>query len=158
MVIYIWPGTHVSEDLRFPMGDSDTEENRRFYSYWNRCYGRYHSVGRCFGYLRRKHLFSYYNGYSNVGYGAGYSGGIIYDYGYYKSHHGFAIVNNRFTYGGIGYQLKCSRSRFYTLWGQCYHRYHSVGSCFGRLRRQHLFYRYGGGIPSSQILSDNVGR
>ncbi|XP_071159498.1 uncharacterized protein [Mytilus edulis] len=118
---------------------------RRFYSYWNRCYGRYHSVGRCFGYLRRKHLFSYYNaGYSSVGYGAGYSGGIIYDYGYYKSHHGFAIVNNRFTYGGIGYRLKCSRSRFYTLWGQCYHRYHSVGSCFGRLRRQHLFYRYGG--------------
>ncbi|CAG2224236.1 unnamed protein product [Mytilus edulis] len=117
---------------------------RRFYSYWNRCYGRYHNVGRCFGYLRRKHLFSYYNGYSSVGYGAGYSGGIIYDYGYYKSHHGFAIVNNRFTYGGIGYRLKCSRSRFYTLWGQCYHRYHSVGSCFGRLRRQHLFYRYGG--------------
>ena len=44
-------------------------------------------------------------GYSNVGYGAGYSGGIIYDYGYYKSHHGFAIVNNRFTYGGIGKQI-----------------------------------------------------
>jgi len=118
---------------------------RRFYSYWNRCYGRYHSVGRCFGYLRRKHLFSYYNaGYSSAGYRAGYGGGITYDYGYYKSHHGFAIVNNRFTYGGIGYQLKCARSRFYTLWGQCYHRYHSVGSCFGRLRRQHLFYRYGG--------------
>ncbi|XP_071159489.1 uncharacterized protein [Mytilus edulis] len=121
---------------------------RRFYSYWNRCYGRYHSVGRCFGYLRRKHLFSYYNaGYSSVthsAYGAGYSSGITYDFAYYKSHHGFTIRNNQFTYGGIGYKLKCGRSRFYRLWGQCYHRYHSVGSCFGRLHRQHLFYRYGG--------------
>lgn len=44
-------------------------------------------------------------GYSSAGYRAGYGGGITYDYGYYKSHHGFAIVNNRFTYGGIGKQI-----------------------------------------------------
>ncbi|CAC5364825.1 HNRNPABD [Mytilus coruscus] len=127
--------------------------SRRFYSYWNRCYGRYHSVGRCFGYLRRKHLFSYYNaGYSSVvtnAYGPGYSSRIKFDYGYYRSHHGFSIRNNRFTYGGIGYKLMCARSRFYRLWGQCYNRYHSVGSCFGRLKRQHLFYRYGGAGYSS---------
>ncbi|XP_052105690.1 uncharacterized protein LOC127738467 isoform X2 [Mytilus californianus] len=130
---------------------------RRFYSYWNRCYGRYHSVGRCFGYLRRKHLFSYYNaGYSSVAtnaYGAGYSSGITFDYGYYRSHHGFSIRNNRFTYGGIGYKLMCARSRFYRLWGQCYNRYHSVGSCFGRLRRQHLFYKYGGAGYSSVAIN-----
>ena len=38
-------------------------------------------------------------------YGAGYSGGITYDYGYYKSHHGFTIRNNQFTYGGIGKRI-----------------------------------------------------
>ncbi|CAC5391130.1 unnamed protein product [Mytilus coruscus] len=117
----------------------------RFYRLWSNCYDHYHSVGACFGRLRRQHLFYRYGGGSSYGgvFG-GYSHGK-YSYGYYKSHHGLQISHNRFLYHGVSYQLKCSRSRFYRLWSDCYDNYHSVDACFGRLRRQHLFYTYGGG-------------
>ncbi|XP_076095683.1 uncharacterized protein LOC143066756 [Mytilus galloprovincialis] len=115
---------------------------RVFYRSWRSCYIRYHSRSRCFGYLRKRHLFGiYHRGSSYGGIVGGYGHGK-YSYSYYRSHHGFQIRHNRFLYHGISYQLKCSSSRFYRLWSDCYDEYHSIGDCFGLLRRQHLFYKY----------------
>ncbi|CAG2224243.1 unnamed protein product [Mytilus edulis] len=114
----------------------------RFYRLWSNCYDHYHSVGTCFGRLRRQHLFYRYVGGSSYGGIVGGYGHGRYSYSYYRSHHGFSIRHNRFIYHGVSYQLKCSSSRFYRLWSDCYDDYHSVGDCFGLLRRQHLFYKY----------------
>ncbi|VDH95897.1 Hypothetical predicted protein [Mytilus galloprovincialis] len=129
---------------------------RRFYRSWRSCYRRYHSRSRCFGYLRKRHLFGIYHR-------AGYSGHVYngyrsvrshtkYSYSYYRSHHGFSIRHSRFSYHGVSYRLKCSSTRFYRLWSNCYDHYHSVGTCFGRLRRQHLFYRYVAGSSYGGIV------
>ncbi|XP_063427254.1 uncharacterized protein LOC134710785 [Mytilus trossulus] len=134
---------------------------RRFYRSWRGCYRRYHSRSRCFGYLRKRHLFGLYHG-------AGYSGHVYngyrsvhshtkYSYSYYRSHHGFSIRHSRFTYHGVSYRLKCSSTRFYRLWSNCYDHYHSVGTCFGRLRSQHLFYRYVGGSSYGGIVGGYSG-
>ncbi|XP_063427256.1 uncharacterized protein LOC134710787 [Mytilus trossulus] len=124
----------------------------RFYRFWSNCYDHYHSVGTCFGRLRRQHLFYRYVGGSS--YGGSFGGHSLtkYSYSYYRSHHGFSIRHNRFLYHGVSYRLKCSSTRFYRLWSNCYDHYHSVGTCFGRLRRQHLFYRYVGGSSYGGIF------
>ncbi|XP_071159475.1 uncharacterized protein [Mytilus edulis] len=128
---------------------------RRFYRSWRSCYRRYHSRSRCFGYLRKRHLFGiYHRGYSGHVYN-GYRSvrsHTKYSYSYYRSHHGFSIRHSRFSYHGVSYRLKCSSTRFYRLWSNCYDHYHSVGTCFGRLRRQHLFYRYVGGSSYGGIF------
>ncbi|XP_071160955.1 uncharacterized protein [Mytilus edulis] len=125
--------------------------SNRFYRLWSNCYDHYHSVGTCFGRLRRQHLFYRYVGGSSYGGIVGGYGHGKYSYSYYRSHHGFQIRHNRFLYHGISYQLKCSSSQFYRLWSECYDEYHSIGDCFELLRRQHLFYKYVAGIFLKQI-------
>ncbi|XP_071160962.1 uncharacterized protein [Mytilus edulis] len=98
----------------------------RFYSVWNKCYNHYHSVGRCFGYLQQKHLFVSYSSTSIVGY-----------HGYDQL--GFKIVHGGFSYHGKAYTLKCSESRFYKVWDDCYGHYHKGSLCFDRLFKQGLF-------------------
>ncbi|VDI15751.1 Hypothetical predicted protein, partial [Mytilus galloprovincialis] len=77
--------------------------------------------------------------------GHGYGNGHVVSYlDYYNKYHGFPIADNRFTYDGIAYQLKCESSRFYSLWRDCWSQYHSRRVCFGNLRKQHLFIDYAG--------------
>ncbi|CAG2224235.1 unnamed protein product [Mytilus edulis] len=110
----------------------------RFYRSWHDCYDSYHSVDVCFGRLYKSHLFvslGYYHGASSIVNGGNY----VDDFGYYKAHHGFSIVNGGFSYNGAAYKLSCSRTRFYKAWRSCYGTYHSVDVCYGRLLNDHLF-------------------
>ncbi|XP_076091258.1 uncharacterized protein LOC143063157 [Mytilus galloprovincialis] len=77
--------------------------------------------------------------------GHGYGDGHVVSYlDYYNKYHGFPIADNRFTYDGLAYQLKCESSHFYSLWSDCWSQYHSRSVCFGNLRKQHLFIDYPG--------------
>ncbi|XP_063420784.1 histidine-rich glycoprotein-like, partial [Mytilus trossulus] len=77
--------------------------------------------------------------------GHGYGDGHVVSYlDYYNKYHGFPIADNRFTYDGIAYKLKCESSRFYSLWSNCWSQYHSRRVCFGNLRKQNLFIDYPG--------------
>ncbi|XP_071159487.1 uncharacterized protein [Mytilus edulis] len=67
---------------------------------------------------------------------------------YCNKFHGFKISNNRFSYAGQAYLLKCGAQRFYNLWSNCWNRYHSKSVCFGRLRKINLFAVYSGGYDS----------
>ncbi|VDI26162.1 Hypothetical predicted protein [Mytilus galloprovincialis] len=114
---------------------------RRFYSLWDDCYNHYHSRSLCFNKIYKQHFFGYYHGSSSIVHGSDY----IDDFGYYKAHHGFTIVNGGFSYNGAAYKLSCSTTRFYKAWRSCYGTYHSVDVCYGRLLNDHLFVALGGG-------------
>ncbi|XP_071159501.1 uncharacterized protein [Mytilus edulis] len=118
---------------------------QRFYNLWGNCWSSYHSRSVCFGRLRKLHLFDVYSGdYDVDDYDLGV--GSVVSYGdYFNKYHGFKISDNRFSYGGHAYTLKCGLQRFYNLWGNCWSSYHSRSVCFGRLRTQHLFDVYSGG-------------
>ncbi|XP_071159506.1 uncharacterized protein [Mytilus edulis] len=113
---------------------------RRFYRLWDDCYNTFHDRSVCFNNLYKRHIFGYYHGSSSVVHGSDY----INDFGYYKAHHGFSIVNGGFSYNGAAYRLSCSRTRFYKAWRSCYGTYHSVDVCYGRLLKDHLFVALGG--------------
>ncbi|XP_052103560.1 uncharacterized protein LOC127737067 [Mytilus californianus] len=124
-----------------------TCSSSRFYSLWGNCYTRYHSRSRCFGYLRTQGLFAPFggDGIGVNGYDTRFISGPYISYNdYYNRYHGFKIVGSRFQYNGLAYRLTCSSSRFYSLWGNCYTRYHSRSRCFGYLRTQGLFAPFGG--------------
>ncbi|VDI10930.1 Hypothetical predicted protein, partial [Mytilus galloprovincialis] len=116
----------------------------RFYSLWGECYTRYHSRSRCFEYLRTQALFAPFGG-NGIGIRRRFINGPLISYNdYYNRYHGFRIVDSRFYYNGLAYRLSCSSQRFYSLWGDCYTRYHSRSRCFGYLRTQGLFAPFGG--------------
>ncbi|VDI65604.1 Hypothetical predicted protein, partial [Mytilus galloprovincialis] len=69
---------------------------RRFYKLWDDCYNTFHDRSVCFNNLYKRHIFGYYHGSSSVVHGSDY----INDFGYYKAHHGFSIVNGGFSYNG----------------------------------------------------------
>ncbi|XP_071165958.1 uncharacterized protein [Mytilus edulis] len=118
--------------------------SQRFYSLWGNCYTRYHSRSRCFGYLRTQGLFAALGGHVIGAINTGLISGHPISYNdYYKRYHGFRIANSQFAYNGIVYRLSCSSQRFYSLWGNCYTRYHSRSRCFGYLRTQGLFAALG---------------
>ncbi|VDI65605.1 Hypothetical predicted protein, partial [Mytilus galloprovincialis] len=126
----------------------------RFYKVWDDCYGHYHKGSLCFDRLFKQGLFGY-----NVD--SDYAHGDIDYLGYYNSHHGFHLVDGGFTYKDVGYHgydqlgfkivhggfsyhgkaytLKCSESRFYKVWDDCYGHYHKGSVCFDRLFKQGLF-------------------
>nr|ALA16016.1 YGH-rich protein-1 [Mytilus coruscus] len=114
---------------------------RRFYKLWDDCYFHYHSRNLCFNKIYKQHFFDYYHDTSSIVHGGDY----IDDFGYYKAHHGFNIVNGGFSYNGAAYKLSCSRTRFYRAWRSCYGTYHSVDVCYGRLLNDHLFVALDGG-------------
>ncbi|CAG2224239.1 unnamed protein product [Mytilus edulis] len=121
--------------------------SQRFYSLWGNCYTRYHSRSRCFGYLRTQGLFAALGGHVIGAINTGLISGHPISYNdYYKRYHGFRIANSQFAYNGIVYRLSCSSQRFYSLWGNCYTRYHSRSRCFGYLRTQGLFAALGGHV------------
>ncbi|CAG2233543.1 unnamed protein product [Mytilus edulis] len=116
-----------------------TCSSSQFYSLWGECYTRYHSRSRCFEYLRTQALFAPFGGHG-IGIGRRFINGPQISYNdYYYRYHGFRIVDSRFYYNGLAYRLSCSSQRFYSLWGDCFTRYHSRSRCFGYLRTQGLF-------------------
>ena len=49
-----------------------------------------------------KIFIGYYHGASSIVHGGNY----VDDFGYYKAHHGFSIVNGGFSYNGVG-KFRC---------------------------------------------------
>ncbi|XP_071160961.1 uncharacterized protein [Mytilus edulis] len=121
--------------------------SQRFYSLWGDCFTRYHSRSRCFGYLRTQGLFAPFGEQSGgfTRFNNRFASGQHISYNdYYNRFHGFRIADRGFHYNGLAYRLSCSSQRFYSLWGDCYTRYHSRNRCFEYMRTQGLFAPYGG--------------
>ncbi|XP_052105693.1 uncharacterized protein LOC127738469 [Mytilus californianus] len=124
---------------------------QRFYNVWGGCWSNYHSRSVCFDRLMNQNLFAVYPGdydYDGAVYGDDYDigvGSVVSYLDYCNKFHGFKISDNRFSYGGTAYTLRCGLQRFYNLWGNCWNSYHSRKVCFDRLRTQNLFVAYPGG-------------